>query len=540
MKKYLVALLLMQNIAHAQLFNGQTLTHADTLRGMLTTARSCMDITYYYLNVTVSIDSQHITGNNAIFFNVLNNTDSIQIDLFENFKIKSIVHNDQHLNYSRDGNAVFVKFKKTLEAGTRQVIYFAYEGKPNIAKNAPWDGGFTFAKDSSGMPWVAVSCQGHGASSWWPCKDHQSDEPDSMTIAITCPSNLLNVSNGRLRKREPGSKGMMRYEWFVANPINTYNVTLNIGNYIHWSDTMGALTLDYYVLPENEVKAQKQFEQVKPMLVCFEKYFGKYPWYSDGYKIVETPYLGMEHQSAVAYGNKYKNGYLGRSLSTSGIGKKFDYIIIHETAHEWWGNNVTTKDIADMWVHEGFAVYAEALYCEYMWGYNDYLRYINGMKFNIQNDKPIIGPYNVNTEGSGDMYNKGAMLLHTLRSVFNDDEKFLGVIKKIQQDFYHQTVVTQQIENAFTNAYGKDLKPLFDQYLRHKAIPKLALQLQGNTIQYRWQTDVAEFNMPVKVKIGNDDKWLYPTTQWQPINDIGNIDDVKPALDLFYIKVIKI
>ncbi|HQV00117.1 MAG: M1 family metallopeptidase [Bacteroidia bacterium] len=539
MKNIYLVLLLFANLTQAQLFDTHSLTHADTLRGMLTPVRTCFDVTYYYLNVKVDVDSQQIEGVNTINFNVLASTDSIQIDLFEHYKIKSIVHNDQFLDYTRDGNAVFVKFKKTLQQGSRQTIYFSYQGKPNIAKNPPWDGGFTFKKDSSGMPWVGVSCQGFGASCWWPCKDHQSDEPDSMTIAITCPSNLINVSNGRLRKKEANQKGYMRYEWFVANPINTYNVTLNIANYAHWHDTLDALTLDYYVLRENEVKARKQFEQVKPMLTCFEKYFGKYPWYSDGYKLVETPYLGMEHQSAVAYGNQYKNGYLGRSLSTSGIGKKFDYIIIHETAHEWWGNNITTKDIADMWVHEGFTVYAEALYCECLWGYDDYIKYINGMKFNIQNDKPVIGLYDVNTEGSGDMYNKGAMLVHTLRSIFNDDEKFLGLLKKIQKDFYHQTVTTKQIEDYFTKAYGKDLQPVFDQYLRNKSIPKLALQLQDGVVKYRWQCDVAAFNMPVKIKAADSYVWIEPTTQWQTLKGYSNVDDVKVATELFYIKVIK-
>lgn len=535
----LALLFLFPQLSLAQLGKDKTeFTRADTLRGALSEERLCYDVTYYHLNAKISPHEKFLKGSNQIRFKVVKNTKRIQVDLFENMHVDRIVYNDQEVKYKREYGAVFIDFPVELKAGTMQNIYIDYSGKPQVAINAPWDGGFTYDKDSAGNDWVAVSCQGTGASCWWPCKDHQSDEPDSMLISISCPSNLMDVSNGRLRKTTDLKNGYTRYDWFVANPINTYNVTFDIGVFAHFGDTLGALTLDYYVLPENLDKAKVQFQQVKPMLICFENYFGKYPWYEDGYKLVETPYLGMEHQSAVAYGNKYQNGYLGQSLSSSGIGKKFDYIIIHESAHEWWGNNVTTKDIADMWVHEGFGMYAEALYCECMWGKDDYMRYINGMKFSIQNKTTLIGPYNVNKEGSGDMYNKGAMLLHTLRSIFDNDARFFAVIKGIQKDFFHQTVTTGQIENSFSRAYGKSLDPIFNQYLRFTAPPKILFKTTETGIEYKWQADAKGFNMPLKIV--NADKTytaLYPTQEWQKLKGYTSVENIKVASDLYYVKI---
>ncbi len=531
--------MLFAHVANAQLGKDKTeFTRADTLRGALSPERTCYDVTYYHLNVLINPDEKSLKGSNEIWFKVVTNTKRIQVDLFENLHVDRITYNNQELKYSREFGAIFIDFSTELKAGSQQHILIDYSGKPQIAANAPWDGGFTYDKDSAGNDWIAVSCQGTGASCWWPCKDHQSDEPDSMLISISCPSKLMDVSNGRLRNTTDLKNGYTQYDWFVANPINTYNVTFNIGVYDHFSDTLGTLTLDYYVMPQNLEKAKEQFKQVKPMLICFENYFGKYPWYEDGYKLVETPYLGMEHQSAVAYGNKYQNGYLGQSLSSSGIGKKFDYIIIHESAHEWWGNSVTTKDIADMWVHEGFGMYAEALYCECMWGKEDYMRYINGVKYNIGNKEPIIGKYNLNNEGSGDMYNKGAMLLHTLRSIFDDDAKFFGVIKNIQKEFYHQTVTTAQIENSFSKAYGKSLDPVFDQYLRHAAPPKILFKTTPSGIEYKWQADEKDFNMPLKIE--NADKTyttLHPTTEWQKLKGYTSVENIKVASDLFYVKI---
>ena len=535
----IVAAVLSVGNVFAQLGDEQKeFTRADTLRGNLSEERLCFDVTYYHLNAKINPDEKSIQGSNQIRFKVIKNTKRIQVDLFENLKVDRIIFNDQEVKFKREYGAVFIDFPIELKAGTMQNIYIDYSGKPQVAKNAPWDGGISYARDSAGNDWVAVSCQGTGASCWWPCKDHQSDEPDSMLISISCPSKLMDVSNGRLRKTTDLKDGYTRYDWFVANPINTYNVTFNIGVYEHFGDTLGTLTLDYYVLPENLEKAKIQFQQVKPMLICFENYFGKYPWYEDGYKLVETPYLGMEHQSAVAYGNKYENGYLGRSLSSSGIGKKFDYIIIHESAHEWWGNNVTTKDIADMWVHEGFAVYAEALYVECIWGKEDYTRYLNGKKFNISNKTTVIGAYNLNSEGSGDMYDKGAMLLHTLRSMFDNDTRFFAVIKGIQKEFYHQTVTTEQIENSFSKAYGKSLDPVFDQYLRYIVPPKILFKTTASGIEYKWQADVKGFNMPLKIV--NADKTystLYPTQEWQKLSGYSSVENIKVASDLYYVKI---
>ena len=535
----IISMLLIGHFSMAQLGKDKTAyTRADTLRGGLRDERTCYDVTYYHLNVLINPDEKSLTGSNEIWFKVVTNTKRIQVDLFENLHVDRIIYNNQELKYNREYGAIFIDFSSPLTTGSMQHILIEYSGKPQIAANAPWDGGFTYDKDSAGNDWLAVSCQGTGASCWWPCKDHQSDEPDSMLISIACPTKLMDVSNGRLRHTTDLKNGYTQYDWFVANPINTYNVTFNIGVYDHFSDTLGALTLDYYVMPQNLEKAKEQFKQVKPMLICFENYFGKYPWYEDGYKLVETPYLGMEHQSAVAYGNNYQNGYLGRSLSSSGVGNKFDYIIIHESAHEWWGNSVTTKDIADMWVHEGFGMYAEALYCECMWGKEDYMRYINGVKYNIGNKEPIIGNYNLNSEGSGDMYNKGALMLHTLRSIFDNDVKFFGVIKGIQNEFYHQTVTTEQIENSFSKAYGKSLDPVFDQYLRHAAPPKILFKTTPSGVEYKWQADEKDFNMPLKIV--NADKTyttLYPTTEWQKLKGYTHVENIKVASDLFYVKI---
>ena len=398
----------------AQLMDGQpaVFSQKDSLRGTLSSFRSCYDVTYYHLAVKINIDTKTIQGSNSISFKCLTDFQEFQIDLFENLNIDQIIFQGKALTFKRVYNAVFVKFPNTLLKGQQEKVTVFYSGAPSIAKKAPWDGGIVFSKDENGEPWVAVACQGFGASCWWPNKDHQSDEPDSMLISITCPDPLLNISNGRLRSVIKQNDGYSQYNWFVANPINNYDVTFNIGNYVHFTDTYASpiknqnLTLDYWVMKSNEAKAKKQFEQVKPMLAIFENRFGPYAFYEDGYKLVESPYLGMEHQSCVAYGNGYKNGYRGFDLSGSGEGKKFDYIIIHESAHEWWGNSLTSYDIADMWIHEGFGQYAEAVYLEDLYGKASADKYLNGLKRGVGNKETIIGPYGVNQEGAGDMFLK--------------------------------------------------------------------------------------------------------------------------------------
>lgn len=507
----------------AQLFNSTkpVFTHADSLRGFLSPIRSCYDVKYYDLSVTLNIPDQTISGSNSIWFEVVSPTKMIQVDLTEKLTVASITdeHNNM-LNFIRDGNAIMISFPTMLNKDMHYKIKIDYFGKPVVGKMLPWDGGFKWTKDEDGLPWVAVACQGTGASVWWPCKDHQSDEPDSMMINITVPKTLMDISNGRLRKKTPVGDDMMQYSWFVSYPINTYNVTINVGAFVHFNDwhvnNNDTLTLDYYVKSYNLEKAKKQFEQVKPMLNCFEKYFGKYPFYRDGYKLVETPYLGMEHQSCIAYGNKYKTGYMG--MDFSGIGLDFDYIIIHETAHEWWGNNITTKDIADMWVHEGFGSYAEVLYVECLHGKAKALDYVNAQRKKVGNKTPVIGPYDVNTEGSGDMYPKGSLLLNTIRQYIDNDSLFFSILMNIQKTFAYQTITSANVESLMTKQTGKNLTPIFDQYLRHTAIPVFEYEVVKEKpfqLRYRWKADVADFDLPVRIDCNKENKRLNVTTQWQ-------------------------
>ncbi len=550
MKKLLFVLFVFVNI---HLATGQSLKESfnlarqDTLRGALTPLRTCYDVLYYHLNVKIDPGNQTISGSNQIRFKVITNFSRLQIDLVKKMKIEKIVFNHQPLKFTRDLGAVYIDFPEDLKRGDIHDITVYYSGKPLVAERPPWDGGIVWSKDAHGNPWVAVTVQGTGAYQWWPNKEHQSDEPDSVLISITTPDTLMDVSNGRLRNKKNLNNGWTRWDWFVSNPINNYNVTFNIAKYAHFDDTYisavdgDTLTLDYYVLPENLEKAKKQFQQVKSMLACFEKRFGKYPFYKDGYKLVEAPHLGMEHQSAVAYGNHYLNGYRGRASSEEGL--RFDFIIVHESAHEWWGNSVTSKDIADMWIHESFAAYAEALYVECQYGYQAYLNYQNGKKYGVRNDRPIIGPYGVNREGASDMYNKGSLILHTLRHVIDDDNLWFAILKGIQTKFRHQTVTADDIFNYINKMTGTDYSTFFDQYFKHTTIPKLQVVIskQGSKVsaRYRWQADGENFAMPVKVTTAkNNFEFIYPTLKWQSTNlDLIDPEDFKVAEDLFYIDV---
>ena len=560
-KQFLVFLLFFSFLnSQAQLgFGGEgKFTRADSLRGTLSEFRSCYDVLLYDLDIKIEIDTKFISGSNTIKFLAITDFQKLQLDLFENMKIEKIEFKDQNLKFTREYNAVFITFPEEIKKGSVQILKVYYSGNPLSAKNPPWDGGFSWNKDKDGNPFVGVSCQGTGASLWWPCKDHQSDEPNEMVIRVAVPSDLTEVSNGRLKNKTDLQNGYTKYEWFVSYPINNYDVTINIAKYKHFSERYynsnyrDTLSLDYYVLPANYEKAKKQFQQVKPMLNCFYKYFGEYPFIRDGYKLVEAPYLGMEHQSCVAYGNKYKNGYLGYDRSGTGYG--FDFIIIHESAHEWWGNSITTNDIADMWIHEGFGTYAEALYIECLYGYDAYLEYINSEIKGVENDKPLVGAFGVNSEGSGDMYPKGALLLHTIRSVMNNDKKFFEIIKGIQETFSYQTVNSKDIENYISEKSGIDFSEIFDLYLRATNIPKLSVKIEkyfGDikiTFRYtlgglsafkegEYREKQPAFSMPVKVTFEKDTyDFIFPTTQWQTITlrDIKP-EDFKIATNLFYI-----
>lgn len=517
-------------------------TRADSLRGNLTPLRSSYDINYYHLDVQVDIDNKSISGSNVFKFTATEDLKRLQFDLFENLSIQKVVYKGRKLPFTREFNAVFIDFPGTIKKNSQEEFIVFYSGKPVIAKRAPWDGGLTFSQDQQGKPWVAVSCQGLGASSWWPTKDHQSDEVDSMMISISVPTGLMDISNGRLRSSENLNNGYTRFNWFVSYPINNYNVTFNIGDYVHFGDTYagenGNLTLDYYVLKENLEKAKKQFgANVKPMLKVFENWFGPYPFYRDGFKLIDAPYLGMEHQSAVAYGNKYLNGYMGRDLSGTGLGMKWDYIIVHEAGHEWFGNNITSKDIADMWIHEGFTMYSEGLFVESLDGKKEGARYIAGIRKNIRNDVPIIGPYDVNTEGSGDMYYKGANLVHMIRTIVDDDAKWRDILRGLNQEFGLKTTTTTEVVNFINKKSGKDLTRVFDQYLRYSRIPTLEYKLSGNQVSYRWDADVEGFNMPLRMMTRSKKyHWIKPTTEWKSLRTKSAFS---PDLDNFYIEVKK-
>ena len=496
-------------------------TRADTLRGSFTSpGRAWWDVVFYDLHTAVQPKDSIISGYNRITYRVLQPAQEMQIDLMMPLQVDSMVQDGRKVTYRRDGNAFFATLTSPQQAGALKTISVFYHGRPQIAQRPPWEGGFSFAADSLGRPWIATTDQGLGASVWWPNKDTQADEPDSQRIAITVPKGLVDVSNGRLRKTTQNKDGTATYEWFVTNPINNYNVAVNIGGYTHFSDVYngeaGKLTLDFWPLDYHLEAAKRQFTQVKPMLQCFERWFGPYPWYEDGYKLVETQHLGMEHQSAVAYGNHYINGYRGRDWSSTGFGLKWDFIIVHESAHEWFGNNITTKDVADMWVHEAFADYAEGLYTECQSGKEAGAAYMLGIRSAIANDRPIIGTYGVNSEGSGDMYFKGGNMLHTIRQIVNDDEKWRGILRGVNQTFRHQTVMGKQIEDYFSTQAGINLSKVFDQYLRTAQIPIFEYRIDNDTLTYRWLNVVPGFDMPLKVTLNpNELTFIKPTQRWQ-------------------------
>jgi len=514
-----------------------TFTHQDTLRGSITPEREWWDLTYYHLDISVDPDTKFIKGKNTVKYTVLKPYAIIQIDLQEPLYITKVSQNGKELKASRDGNAYFIGLIDKQILGSSNAIEIHYEGHPKEAIRAPWDGGFSWKKDTNGNHFVATSCQGLGASIWWPNKDHMYDEVDSMDISITVPKGLMNVSNGRLQSIVQ-NKETTTYNWAVKNPINNYGVNVNIGDYVHFSEVYsgenGPLDMDYYVLRDNLEKAKTHFKDAPRMMEAFEHWFGPYPFYEDGFKLVEVPYLGMEHQSSVTYGNQYKMGYLGNDLSESGWGLKFDFIIIHEAGHEWFANNITNKDIADMWIHEGFTAYSENLFVDYFYGKEASADYVIGTRKRIQNDTPLIGTYNVNKEGSGDMYYKGANMLHTLRQLVADDEKWRHILRGLNKTFYHQTVTTKQIEDYISEKSGIDLTAFFNQYLRQSHIPNLEYSVSNGSLKYRWNHVVADFDMPIQVTFNNKEQWLYPTTEWKKTI----ISDEKLTVDSdFYIQV---
>ena len=499
--------------------NAQNFTRQDTLRGSITPERAWWDLTYYHLSIKTDIDNKFLKGSNLVQYKVLKPAQLMQIDLQSPMRITRVTQAGKPLKVEQEGNAYFIELVEKQTKNSVNEILIEFEGNPVVSKNPPWSGGVTWKKDSNGLDFIATSCQGDGASLWWPNKDHMYDEVDSMLISITVPEHLMNVSNGRLRSVDQNADKTKTYNWFVNNPINNYGVNMNIGDYVHFSEVYngenGPLDCDYYVLRENLDKAKEQFKQASLMLEAFEHWFGPYPFYEDSYKLVEVPYLGMEHQSSVTYGNKYANGYLGRDVSGSGWGLKFDFIIIHESGHEWFANNITYKDMADMWIHESFTSYSENIYVDYHFGKEASQDYVVGIRKNIANDKPIIAPYNVNASGSGDMYYKGANMLHNIRTIIDNDEKWRGILRGLNKEFYHQTVTTAQIENYISKMAGTDLSKVFDQYLRDIKIPEFEYSIEGTQLRYQWKNGVSGFDMPLDIIVNGKKVRVKPSTKAQ-------------------------
>jgi len=514
-------------------------TRADILRGEYGRYRANNDLLYYHLDIRVDPDKKVISGRNTIRFRMLSDDTRIQLDLFANLNVDKIVMGETPLHYERELGTVFVDFPETLKQGRVYSIDFYYSGAPTHTGRF---GGFTFGHDPAGRPWINTACEGIGASLWWPNKDQWRDEVENMDLSVSIPSSLVDVSNGKFAGKTDLGDGYTRWDWHIHYPINNYDVSLNIGDYQHFSDRLGSLPLDFYALPEDLDKAKKQFAQAKGMIEAYQHYFGEYPFEKDGYKLVEAPYSGMEHQTAVTYGNHFANGYLEHDWTGVGISTRFDFIIIHESGHEWFGNAVSAADVSDMWIHEGWTTYLESLYVEYRWGKDDALKYLNGYKSKVRNREPIITERGVNRTPPQDMYFKGALFLNTLRSVLDNDKRWFALIHDVFQHFKYRNILTEDMVAYFNEKTGMNLTPVFDQYLRHTALPTLELKFDdaAGAVSYRWQADVPDFAMPIRV--GDPSRWqtIHPTTAWQTMKTPLKKDSFAVATDLYFVNVARL
>lgn len=543
----LVFTLVLINAASASNWQQESggVTHQEKLRGSITPEREWWDLTHYHLDIKVDPETKIFSGTNTMTYQVLAKGARLQIELQAPMKLEKVRQNGQVLNVEQDGYSYFITPTSEHKIGSKHKLTMYFSGQPVTAKRAPWDGGITWETDGNGLDFIATSNQGIGSSIWWPNKDHPSDEPNNgVLISVEVPEHLVDVSNGRLIKTDHNKKAKTKtYHWEVVNPINNYGVNLNIGDYVHFGEKYqgekGQLDMDYYVLRENLEKAKKQFKEAKRTIEAFEHWFGPYPFYEDSYKLVEAPYLGMEHQSSVTYGNGYQNGYLGRDRSSAGPGLLFDFIIVHESGHEWFANSITNKDVADMWIHESFTNYSESLFLEYHFTKAQAFEYIRGLRLNIQNKSPIIGEYNANRGGSGDMYDKGGNMLHTIRQVINNDKKWRKILRGLGKTFYHQTVTTQDIENYISANSGIDFSKVFDQYLRDIRIPSFEYFVKGKVMKIRWGNVIKDFDMPLRVIIAGEERWLSPTTSWSTVE----LSQENPSVEVdanFYISTLNV
>lgn len=517
-------------------------THKDSIKGRITPERLWWNVIHYDLHVSFSPSDSSINGNNKISYIPVKTQQVMQLDLIYPMQLDSVLQGGKKCSWRKDGDAYFIQLHETQDTGKIKSVMTYFHGKPHVAKVPPWDGGVIWKKDKENRTWISIACQGMAGSVWFPCKDHMYDEPDSTSLTIEkVPYDLMAVSNGRLKSVSESPGKLFSYQWVVKNPINNYNIIPYIGKYVNFTDTFhgenGVLDLSYWVLDYNLEKAKEQFKQAKSMLRCFEYWFGKYPFYEDGYKLVQSPHLGMEHQSAVAYGNGFINGYMGRDLSGTGWGLKWDFIIVHESGHEWFGNNISVKDVADNWVHEGFTAYSENVYTEYLFGKNAGAEYVIGTRKSVENDVPVIGDYDVNNDGSGDMYYKASNMLHTIRQIVNKDSLWRKLLRSMNKTFYHQTVTTKQIENYMIEFLKLDLSKVFDQYLRTIQIPLFEYQIKKGKLKYRWTNCVNGFNMPLTITINGKSEIINPTTEFKSIK--VNSSDITVDKN-YYVKTAKI
>ncbi len=509
---------------------------ADLLRGEYGPYRANNDLLYYELDVRIDPGQKAISGRNTIRFKMLRDGTRIQLELYANLKVERIQLGAAPLKYERDHNTVYVDFPETLRAGRTYAIDFHFSGAPQEQGRF---GGLAFRKDPAGRHWINTANEGEGSSVWWPSKDQWRDEPEGMDLRVAVPNGLMDVSNGRFLGKTDLGDGYTRWDWRVHYPINSYNVSLNIGEYVQFSERLGDLTLDYFVLPASLEKAKAQFAQARPMIEAFEKFVGPYPFPKDGYKLIEVPYSGMEHQSAVTYGNRFANGYLERDWTGVGVSLKFDFIIIHESAHEWFGNAVSAADVSDMWIQEGWTTYLEGVYVEALFGPGDALKYVNGYKSKVANREPIITQRGIHRTPNQDMYFKGALFLNTLRSVVNDDERWWKLVRDTYARFKYRNIMTDDLVRFFNAELKQDLTPVFDQYLRRADLPtlELAFDAAAGTVAYRWKADERAFAMPIRA--GSPSSWqtIRPTADWQVMSTTLAAGQFQVATDLYYVNV---
>lgn len=524
MFRVLIFLLLCGN-----LYSQTKYTRADSLKGTYGPARDWWNVLHYDLHVRFNVQDSSVSGYNLITYQVLKPGTELQLDLMQPLLLDSVVQDGKRCPVRHEGNAHFIRLSAN-QKGIKKIAAY-YHGRPVIAKNAPWDGGVIWARDERGSPWISVACQGMAAQAWFPNKDHMKDEPDSATMHFTVPEGLFCVSNGRFVGVNPSDQEAT-FTWKVKNPINNYNIIPYIGRYIVLRDTLngerGILDLEFWVLPEHLKSAQTQFAQVKPMLRCFEHWFGPYPFYEDGYKLVEAPYLGMEHQSGIAYGNGFVNGYSGRDLSGTGWGMNWDFIIVHESGHEWFGNNISAADVADNWIHEGFTAYSENLYTEWLFGKSAGGEYVRGTRAEVKNDKPVIADYGVNAGGSLDVYYKASNTLHMIRRIVNNDSLWRSALRAMNQRFRHKTVTSSDIESFLSSHLGIDLQPLFDQYLRTIQIPVLEVKESGKKLKYRFVNCNKKFSMPVDLVESGNTRRVTASTKWKKLKSEAEEITVHP------------